>query len=89
MHHIIYTEHAAKDLRDLEKKTAQRIIGKIYFFSQQKNPIKFAKRLKNSALGQYRFRIGDYRALFDVDKKGNIQILMILRIKHRKDVYGL
>lgn len=89
MHQIIYTEHAANDLRDLEKKTARRIINKIYFFSQQKNPIKFAKKLKNSALGQYRFRIGDYRALFDVDKKGNIQILMILRIKHRKDIYNL
>lgn len=89
MHHIIYTEHAVDDLRNLDKRTAQRIIQKIYFFSQQKNPITFAKKLKNSALGQYRFRIGDYRALFDLDKKGNIRLLMILRIKHRKDVYDL
>lgn len=89
MYQVIYTEHAANDLRVLDKKIAQRIIQKIYFFSQQKNPIVFAKKLKNSALGQYRFRIGDYRALFDLDKRGNIRLLMILRIKHRKDVYGL
>ena len=30
---------------------------------------------------------GDYRAIFDLDKDGNIVILLILRIKHRKEVY--
>lgn len=89
MHHVIYTEHARDDLKRLEIKTARRIVEKIVFFSQQRNPLEFAKKLKNSSLGQYRFRIGDCRALFDVDKKGTMQILMILRIKHRKDVYGL
>lgn len=89
MHHVIYTEHARHDLKQLEIKTARRIAEKIAFFSQQKNPLNFAKKLKDLSLGHYRFRIGDYRALFDIDKKGNVQILMILRIKHRKDVYDL
>ena len=89
MHQVFYTEHARQDLKRLELKTARRIAGKIHFFSQRKNPLVFAKKIKNSDLGQYRFRIGDYRALFDVDKKGNIQILIILRIKHRKDIYEL
>lgn len=66
-----------------------RILKKIAFFASQKNPSRFAKKLKDFALGEYRFRIGDYRVLFDVDHKGNIFILMILRIKHRKDIYEL
>lgn len=76
-------------MKKLEIKTARRIINKILYFSQQKDPITFAKRLTNADIGRFRFRIGDYRAIFDADKNGKIQILMILRIKHRKDVYRL
>ncbi len=86
---IIYTRHARQDLKRLEKAVARRIIKKLYFFSQQKNTLVFAKKLTNSLIGQYRFRVGEYRILFDVDKKGNMQILVILKIKHRKDIYGL
>ena len=89
MHKIIYAKDAVEDLRNLEKQTARRIVKKILFFSEQKDPLSFAKRLTNAALGSYRFRIGDYRVLFDVDTNGKIFVLMILRIKHRKDVYGL
>lgn len=89
MHHVIYSPHAREDLKNLELPIAHRIVKKILFFSQQQNPLNFAKRLKDSSLGQYRFRIGDYRVLFDADRKGNISILMILRIKHRKDIYNL
>jgi len=37
--------------------------------------------------GRFRFRIGDYRAIFAIDKSGKIQILMILNVKHRKEIY--
>ena len=89
MYHIFYTQKARQDLHHLELRTAQRIIKKITFFTSQKEPLTFAKKLNDQVVGQYRFRIGDFRALFDIDKKGNIHILMILRIKHRKDIYNL
>lgn len=89
MHQVFYTEHARRDLLVFEKKTMQRIVKKISFYAQQKRPLNFAKRLTNSSLGQYRFRIGDYRAIFDVNSKGQIFLLMILCIRHRKDVYDL
>lgn len=89
MHQVFYTDKAREDLKRLERQIAKRIIGKIYFFSLQKDPLVFAKPLNNIELGQYRFRIGDYRALFDIDKKQQVHILSILRIKHRKDIYAL
>lgn len=89
MHKVIYSYHAREDLLGFERKIAQRIIKKILFFSLQQDPVSFAKKLTNPGLGQYRFRIGDYRALFDIDSRGKIQILMILRVKHRKDIYNL
>ncbi|MEK7102456.1 MAG: type II toxin-antitoxin system RelE/ParE family toxin [Patescibacteria group bacterium] len=35
----------------------------------------------------YRFRIGDYRVVFTANKEGNLVILLILRIAHRREVY--
>lgn len=82
-----YTNQASEDLCKLQKNISKRILSKIIFFCSQKDPLKYAKKLKNFTFGTYRFRIGEYRVIFDLDQKGNIKILMILRIKHRKDVY--
>ncbi|OGC82074.1 MAG: hypothetical protein A2V81_02895 [Candidatus Abawacabacteria bacterium RBG_16_42_10] len=89
MHQVIYTEKANEDLRNIDYSVAKRILKKILFFANQKDPLAFAKRLTNTDLGAYRFRIGDYRAIFDTDRQGNIYLLKILRIKHRKDIYNL
>lgn len=86
-HQIIYTEPALDDLERLPRIIAQRIAKKIQWFSQQNNPLQFATHLKDASFGEYRFRIGDYRAIFDVDAKGIIMILVILRVKHRREVY--
>lgn len=87
MYKIIYSKNSIKDLRRIDKLIAQRIIKKIAFFSEQKNIFDFSKPLKGFGENKYRFRIGDYRAIFKIDKSGEIQILMILNIKHRKEVY--
>lgn len=47
------------------------------------------KNWKDIQYGQYRFRIGDYRATFDLNEEGEITILYILSIKHRKNAYRL
>jgi len=35
------------------------------------------------ALGTYRFRIGDYRVIFDIEGKD----IVALRVGHRRDIY--
>ncbi|MBD3330333.1 type II toxin-antitoxin system mRNA interferase toxin, RelE/StbE family [Candidatus Peregrinibacteria bacterium] len=88
MYKVIYSENSIKDLRKLEKSLAERILKKIDFFSKQKNIHNFSKPLKEFGPNKFRFRVGDYRAIFKIDKAGKIQILMILNIKHRKDIYS-
>lgn len=88
MYKISYTEPAIRDLSNLEKSIAKRITNKILFFASQDDIKPFCKALTCFA-GRFRFRIGDYRAIFKIDETGNIHILMILRIKHRKDIYDL
>ncbi len=87
MHKVTYTDSARKDLKALEVEIARRIIKKVYFFSTQDNPLRFAEKLTDFRFGSYRFRIGDYRAIFDADHNGSLFVLTILRVRHRKDVY--
>ncbi len=88
MHYkLFYTLKAKKDLIDLNKKLSSRILDKLDFFIDTGEPLKYAKKLVENETGAYRFRIGDYRAIFDIDKNNKITILLILRIKHRKEVY--
>ncbi len=78
---------ALADLATLDEIAARRIAGKLRFFAAQQNPLRFAKRLTGSAQGEYRFRVGDYRILFDVNRSRVITILFILRVKHRREAY--
>ena len=87
MYSVNYSENAIRDLKKLDLPIARRIAEKILFFSEQENPLAFAKPLRNLGAGRYRFRIGDYRAIFQNDSKRKLKILLILRIKHRKDIY--
>ncbi len=84
---ILYTQKAIKDLQKIEKQEAQKIISKIKFFCEDKNPLKHTKPLVGYFKGLYRFRIGNYRAIFKKNSNGQLILLTILIIKHRKDIY--
>jgi len=47
------------------------------------DPLRNAERLTNSSLGSYRFRVGDYRIVFDIEKDK----IVVLRVGHRRDIY--
>lgn len=88
MNRVVYTQTAYKDLRALEKKTAQRIVEKIESYSKKEKPLSFAKPLKEPYGDLFRFRIGSYRAIVSADMKGRITVLTVLKIGHRKDIYS-
>lgn len=46
-------------------------------------PLRYAEKLTDPSLGTYRFRIGVYRVIFDIEGKN----IVILRVGHRKDIY--
>lgn len=78
---LVYTRRAVKDVKGLDTKVKERIGKTLLRFSD--DPLKYAERLIDSSLGTYRFRIGDYRVVFDI-VEGEI---VILRIGHRKEIY--
>ena len=80
---IFYTHRAAAELKSLPKSVQKRIVSKMRFYASQENPLTFAKRLVDVREGQLRFRIGDYRVIFDVAKDS----IYVLKIAKRSDVY--
>lgn len=87
MYSVKYSEKAKEHLEKFPQETVQRIINKISYYGNQADPLKFAKRIKNKEIGKFRFRIGDYRAIFDVDHSTAPPTITMLAIKHRKNVY--
>ena len=81
--HYYLKASALRDLSRLPKSVQKRIIKKLDFFIYADNPLQFAEKIKDFSLGGYRFRIGDYRVIFDIEKDS----LIILVVGHRKDVY--
>ena len=77
---------AGRDLQSLPTNVADRIVSKMDWYVVQEEPLRFAKRLTDSLLGTYRFRIGDYRVLCDV-QKGEISVLEVLAVRDRKNAY--
>lgn len=78
---LVYTARATKDIQKLDKEIKERI-GKT-LLRYKEDPLRYSERLADSSLGTYRFRIGDYRVIFDID--GNC--IVILRVGHRKEIY--
>ena len=78
---LVYTHKAFRDIRELEENVKKRIGKALERYREE--PLKFASRLIDSKLGMFRFRIGDYRVICDIEDDE----IIILRVGHRKDIY--
>ena len=78
-----FSQKALKDIRTIDKIAAKQIVKKLQFFVESPEPLKYAKKLTRFEGGDYRFRIGVYRIVFDVIDEN----IYVLRIQHRKEVY--
>lgn len=82
---IAWTAKAQDDLKKLPDGIADRIVKKMDWYVTQDDPLAFAKRL-TSAEATFRFRVGDYRVLCNIDH-GTISILFVLSVMNRKNAY--
>ena len=78
---LVYTQKAVRDIDRLAAGVKKRIGTTLLRFKD--NPLQYAERLTDPKLGGYRFRIGDYRVIFDIE--GND--IVVLRAGHRKEIY--
>lgn len=83
---VEYTAAAVKQLRKLDKHTRKLIYAWIdKYLMNCEDPRVRGKSLSADRNGQWRYRIGDYRILAEIqDEK---IIILILNIGHRRDIY--
>lgn len=85
-YHVEFSKRALKDIKKLDKSTAALILGWIRKNLEGcENPRVHGKGLTANHSGKWRYRVGDYRLLAEI-QDGKLIILM-LTVGHRSEVY--
>ena len=84
---VEFTDRAVKDLKKLDRYTAAMILGWVRKNLENcENPRAHGKGLTANRSGQWRYRVGDYRLLAEIEED-KIRIL-ILNVGHRREIYS-
>ncbi|MGH9497126.1 MAG: type II toxin-antitoxin system RelE family toxin [Candidatus Sulfotelmatobacter sp.] len=83
---IEYSDTARNQLRKLDKAGARRILDYMEERIAPLDDVRTMGKALRGPLGEFwRFRVGDYRIICDVEDK--ILRVLVVRIGNRKDVY--
>lgn len=84
---VEYTPRAVKELKKLDKHTRALIFGWIEKnLVGCENPRQHGKGLTANRSGQWRYRVGDYRLLAEIQE--DRIVILILTVGHRSEVYN-
>ena len=84
---VQYTAGAIKNLKKLDKNTQGLILGWIEKnLMNCENPRQHGKCLTANRSGQWRYRIGDYRLICEIED--DKIVILILSIGHRREIYN-
>jgi mRNA interferase RelE/StbE len=83
---VSYDPRALKELEKLDRIAQKRIVKFLRErIEGRKNPRDLAKALTGGEIRLWRYRVGDYRMICQINDES--QMVLILRIAHRKEAY--
>lgn len=82
---IDFIETAKKQLKKLDKQWQEAILNYLDTVVSLDNPRSRGKPLRGNKKDFWRYRVGDYRILCDIQE--NNFVVLVLVIGHRKEVY--
>ena len=82
MYELIYSSSALKQLEKLEPNIKERIVVALERLRIRPESCDIKKLV---GMQGYRFRVGDYRIIFDMEK--DKLIILVLKIGPRKNIY--
>lgn len=86
-YNVVYTKKAIKSLKKIDKAQQRLIIAWIEKnLIDTEDPRDLGKGLKGNLKAYWRYRVGNYRILADIEDD-EIKII-VFNIGHRKDVYN-
>ncbi len=80
---LVFDDKVIKDLKSIDKAWQQRIIKAIKT-KLVDNPFQ-GKRLVGELSPYYRYRVGGYRVIYEVQEQE--VLVTVIKIRHRKEVY--
>ena len=82
---IVFSEKALKQLKKLDRSTASLITGWLRKNIEGcSNPRQHGKGLTAERSGQWRYRVGSYRIIVDINDEK--VLVLVLEIGHRKNI---
>lgn len=85
-YHVVFTKAALKELKKLDRQTAAMITGWVRKNLEGcEDPRQHGKGLTANRSGQWRYRVGDYRLLAEI--QDDKIVILILKVGHRSEIY--
>lgn len=82
---IDFTRNADKAMRKLDKGVAARVFDELDEIAKLEDPRSRGKALTGNLSGVWRYRVGDYRILCDIND-GRL-VILVVDVAHRREVY--
>jgi mRNA interferase RelE/StbE len=80
------SDYAEKQLRKLDKPIQKRLLDWLEDRIEGcKNPRHFGEPLRGELAGLWRYRIGDYRVICEIQEKQ--LVVLALAVGHRREIY--
>jgi mRNA interferase RelE/StbE len=83
---IEFDAAAEKELAKIDKQAQKRILQVLRKRIAPNNPRDFGEPLRGELAGLWKYRVGDYRIVSEI-QDGKLLVLVV-RIGHRRRVYG-
>ncbi|MEA2111719.1 MAG: type II toxin-antitoxin system RelE/ParE family toxin [Campylobacterota bacterium] len=80
---LLFDDKVFKDLKNIDKSWQKKILEAIK--TKLINNPHIGKKLVGDLSPYYRYRVNDYRVIYEI--KEDEVVIIIVKIKHRKDVY--
>ena len=72
-------------MKKLDRQIAKRITAKLREISQLDDPRIMGKALTGNLAGLWRYRVGDYRIVCDIED--GVLVILVVEVEHRREVY--
>ena len=82
---IEVSEKAFRALRKMDKQMARRIRDELSEIAKLEDPRSRGKALTGNLAGVWRYRVGDYRILCDIED--GVLLILVVDVAHRREVY--
>lgn len=82
---VRFSKEADKALRKLDRQVSARILDELEEVSRLDDPRSRGKALVGNLSGLWRYRVGDYRVVCDIED--GVMLIAVIDVAHRREVY--